>query len=409
MKHFIWVVSLCGLVGCGVTKTMDDMNSKMDQMNQKMDKVSGATEKMDGTTGQMKDIMSDKMDTTNSITSGMRDSMDDLQKTTQGMSVSTDELVRLTKFLGANTSVLAQLTENLSLDARPAFALALRRQSLDRMNQSRVMEVKLSEATTFFMAQEFQVWKGVGSDDLNRREMLKGQAASEFFRIVKEWTTKDRSLSPGSSENRVMNLYALTTALHTISEDQARVTQALRVPPVSMLSIIRQSLFALADIKKGKRSAQNLPAYMTEVINNDELAIYLLQLRYNFLVGMALANVTTLNLAGHAGCSEGYMSCLDAGLTNLRDMMNKARMYLFDWKPTLSQKNVVQVQVYNSFLAEALRTRELLTILGKPAPLNGLVRKILSNMQIVENSEETLKDLGSEITHYHSYITEILK
>jgi hypothetical protein len=370
ISKILLTLMIFSAAGCGVTDTMNEMNNKMDQMNQNTTRMGDTTTEMDA---------------------------------------STDVLVKLSQIMGGNTTVLAQITENLALDARPAFALALRRESLNRMDKTRVMEVKLSEATTFYMCQEFQVWKNYVSDDALRREMLKGQAAGEYFRAIKEWLTSDRSVSPASNENRIQNLYALATTMHTIGEDQALVSKKNHVQPVSMLSIIEESLTALRQIQDGKKSAQGLPVYMTEVINNESVAVYLLRLRFNFLIGMSVANVTNLNLSGTPQCGEGVMSCLSAKLSSMQDLMLKVRMYISKWTPTFADKNVVQMQVYNSFLTEALRTRDILTKLRYGVTMDPLLAGVLGNMQPYNDNGRLLShELGQEIALYQNQIKALL-
>ena len=180
---------------------------------------------------------------------------------------------------------------NLYLDLRKADALGARQQALRNMNASIDIGAKLSFATQYFSAFEFQLWKP-GTETQEARAQFASDAVQEFLQNVREYISNRNDTSPSNTDNQSLNLYALSATLHS-TNSQASELGGTPIPQVSMLTLFEESIKRRPDIASGRVKTTELPQYQYFVLNQEQDVVYLLRVRQNFLKAFAFILTAT--------------------------------------------------------------------------------------------------------------------
>jgi len=337
--------------------------------------------------------MLDEIKETNKQTKEMKVEMNGLSETSDYLANKTNSLLdesrnlrNLTSEMNVTTASLLQITEELVPKVRPAILSPIRDDAFANLHKetSDLVDTKFIYASKYFLALEFQHWDH-RYEGTAAREKFIDQAVSEFFGYVKRFVVHSRPLLPLFPNNKHNNLYALVATLHTVHEDQEINKGPNNQALLSMKSIIAMGLSEVVKTRsnvpnisekcykllRAKNSEQVkqvqvefekakviVPKFVCLIGENEGLATYLLQLRFNFLVGVALANATKLNL-------EGTNNIFDTLWTEAGNLIKKGNMWRAAWKPhLLSQKSVYVLAYLCEVLEEALNTRDILRQLG---------------------------------------------
>ena len=322
-RNFWRATSVAGLAvvmssSCAMIKNLDDMHDGM---------VS-----MDDTTKRMKNStadMNEKMDATN----------EEIHKT--------------------NLYIAAQYS-----DLRQGSAATLRIESLRRMEESDSIEAKISNAALFYMALEFQLWKNFGKDTEESRIGLYDQAMAQYFRELPEYTHNKSTLDPSSTNDDMESVDALAVAMHFANPNALMLDEKRNIKAMTVLKLIEDTLKERWDIWAMPFHVQRdkVPEYKREILKNQELAVYMLQVRHNFLAAMALAKISDLK----AGGWKGFWAKLDA--------------YFTKWEGKLVRNNITQLDFANVWVTEAIRTRDKLVELGYEPKYNSKLKRIFGHM-----------------------------
>ena len=296
------------LVACGVIRNMDEMHDATVSMN-------------------------NKMDGTNSAVARTNDAVE-----------RTNLYVQTTYF-----------------DLRQGNAKTIRYNALQEMEHSGSPEAKIASAGVFAMGFEFQLWTGTGPDTASRRDGLYDEAMKELFRTIQNYKDLDRPIDVASTDGRMQNLEAIAVTLHFVNPSAIPDPRTGR--DASLLSLIedtiarREALWSLSAAERART-----PEYQKEILDHLEDAVYLLQLRANFLGAMVLGQVSDIQSAG---------------------LVSKAGMLLKGWDARIDRLNVTQLDTYKLWLEESMRVRSELEASGFDARMDSKLMKIYRNMRMV--------------------------
>lgn len=305
-------VAAQSLVGCGVIRNMDEMHDATVSMN-------------------------NKMDGTNSAVARTNDAVE-----------RTNLYVETTYF-----------------DLRQGNAKTIRYNALEEMERSISPEAKIAAAGVFAMGFEFQLWTGTGPDTASRRDGLYDEAMKELFRTIQNYKELDRPIDVASTDGQMLNLEAIAVTLHFVNPSAIPDPRTRR--DASLLSLIedtiarREALWSLSTAERAR-----IPDYQKEILDHLEDAVYLLQLRANFLAAMVLGKVSDIQSAG---------------------LIAKAGMLFKGWDARLDRLNVTQLDSCKLWLDESMRVRGELSSWGFDPRMYSKLMKIYRNMRTAAISE----------------------
>lgn len=303
-----------------MTTKMDSMNQNMTGVRDDMSKMSGSVDKM---SGQMTTVAS-QMSTMN-----------------QSIVIMTNQMTGLSDHIQKMQNSLDIMNTNMTL----IFSAQHRIESLDAMNRSDDQVTKLGYAAEYMISQTYQSWN-YRINTPEYREELMAMSVEDFFYKIRQFITDRDKIDPTSTKNESMNLYALAATLDYVNlielmgldTNQNGGNQKV----VSMLSMIEDGLRAKASLSTGKKLS-DLPLYQQKVLAYENDAIYLLQIRHNFLKAIGLSLLESQENGDDAKKAKIFFDLLK-----------------INWKPDVSSKNSAETQVIATAFNLAADTEEFL-------------------------------------------------
>lgn len=334
----VCALSLVAASGCGMLKMPE------------------TTEEMNKTTKEMNRTTKDGMDKTYDKMTAMKDGMDETIRQLAKMLGVTEQGMRDT---------LAAMC-NMYQDMRQGTAIDIRTNRLKTLAEANNQAKKISEAGKYMMAFEFQLLKTTGCSNQDSLESYKHQAAEELFRDLTDFGVAFENINIKSKNSNDMALNALAVALHRVNPNAEALAEMNHTPKTSMLSIIEETLKRKAMLDEYPE--QKLP-FEREILNNEEAAVYMLQLRSVFLGAMALEQLTHISEMGvRAKLRARYFSGATVDFGDL---------------------NISKIETYTTWLKEAARVRGFLKSLGYATPMDNNLAAIYNRMDLYKSDLRT--------------------
>lgn len=355
-------ITASALSACQEKKQLSEMHDNTQQMNQT-------------TTG-----MATNMEKTVAT-------MDSIKKTTEKVSITAETTVEQMGRVIENADKTVKLIGETYDTGRQGGAMDLRNKIYEVIKSAGTpLDKKIVEAAKYMVAFEYQVWSGQGQDVEGKSktetlEKLEKDAVIELFnnlRTVSHWDAEKidpfaqpnlTSKSNFEKDNQKAIFNALAAALHKTNRKQERqeMMTVSQDDKTSMFTLIERALIAGQDIRTGNKRISEYPGYIDEVLRNEQLAIRLLQARYNIIGLVLLGRVTQIS----DSLWEGF----------------KLKIWGSEWDLDLDQMNFSQVKYYNDHFVEATKTKELLGKLGIKVQLNKDIKKIFTHMKIKDEKQ----------------------
>lgn len=301
----------------------------------------------------------------------MHDSTVEMNKTTKDMSDTTSQMNKRTEGLENGTNELYN-------SLRQGDSKKSRRDDLAALVAAKDPAFKLAIAATYFMAFEYQFWNDQGQDaGKDKRIFLASKAAQQFFQEIYQFVPKGKMKpSPmagqiiSTEKSNLVNCFnAISATLHILNPKQELFLKSHpEIESLSMYKIIQESLQADVEIEAGRKTVADYPEYVNEVLANKDVAIYLMQARYNYLL--------TLFLARSANISTDKIA---AGL-----------MLVKDWDLDLTKFDAAQLEQFAEFLGGALKTKKILQSVHLPVPTDAMVARMFNHMNVLKASPQIL-------------------
>lgn len=392
----VWFFGFALLSACSVHDGMKNMEHNTERMNQ-------TTQKMSDTTARMEEKTSDLSDETKKVRGATGDMLAETKQmnaTTQQMQASTAKVAEVTEKMAETTEEvketsndLREATINLYDDARQGAASELRNHARQFMKATPEQLSKIGYAAQYFMGFEFQLWKGINSDNATKMAALRRDAVDELVRTVYEFIPEKRTISPLSKSENMKNLYALCGTLHMVNSngELLRATLKDKNPDLqskstgdkqltSMLDLLQDGLSAKADLENGTLKPEELKPHQRAVLEHEGVVVYLLQVRANFLTAMTAQRLIAVD---------------GERLSNL----GRLRKVYFSWTAKTAQRNTVELDKFVDLLSQAQASRDFLTQIGAAAPLDRTLKRLLRNMRLADAELYDENPVRSELLH----------
>ncbi len=367
------LVVAIALSACDVRNELKDMHKStgnMEKNTEKMVEITDRMEKMTGNMGGDVKVMKNETGEVNGSVTEFNGKLDKLQDVIDSMETRV------------GTGI-----EEVYDGLRQGDSSNLRRLALQGVLKARAHEKKLLEAAQYLAGYEFYFWRAFGMDkDLKRRDELVFGATQQFFKDIYEFYNYKAAVFPladpdlGDSFNREASFNAIAAALHMDNPKQKEniklmAAQGIKVEELTFLKLIKTGLSMKPDIESGKLKLDEIPLQYKEVLINEEVAIKLLQARWNFL------SVAALDKSFHfkqAGVFKYVRSAWNLATT---------------WKLDFSKLNTIQIADLHFYLKEAKSAREFLNSIGVQTKPDFLLVAFIKRMKPVgldQLSEESL-------------------
>lgn len=255
---------------------------------------------------------------------------------------------------------------------RSGSASASRREALDSLMKMKTLAMKITEASKYSKAFEFQLWSGQRYDTKEYLDQLHEDAMEEFFRSLYE-LNGDKSiassdLSPfkimGKGKKHSLNIYAISLAAHGVHNVQEKVTVAKNLLPdtTSVYGLIKEGLRKSELVEAGKMNLGDLADYEKTVYDYRDDAKALIQVRYNAMLTLAIARLSNIKDSKVKGLANIYL-----GLPR-------------SFNSRFSELNIGQQYQTNIYLDAAIKVKNYMTEIGMQPELIKPIKKLYGKM-----------------------------
>lgn len=206
---------------------------------------------------------------------------------------------------------------NARLMQRSGSASESRKEYLDEMMQMETLPMKVTNASKYVKAFEFQLWTGQKYDNKRYLDLLYEDAMEEFFRSLYE-LNGDKSLAKsnlsafklmGKGKEQSLDIYALSLAMHGIHNVQDSIVNDKKIlsKTTSIYDLIKNGLRAAQDVENGKLALGELKEYEKTVYDYRADALALVQVRYNAMLTLAVARLSNIKDSKMKALSNIYL------------------------------------------------------------------------------------------------------
>lgn len=229
---------------------------------------------------------------------------------------------------------------------------------------------RLVAATSLCRSFAFQQWSGTGDET---PQIKLDEEADAMFSLLPRLAAlinqnydlnKMNNILPsgGAPDNNWKNLASIAAVMETIDRDQQAAAVKFGVPAESIYSLIVKGLQYKSIYNRDK---SQVPPYAREVLVWEQEAVFMLQLRHNYLPIMALSRLSKFATSQ----SREAMTFINAWMgksLNIDQLDNAAK---------IEDQGV-------KWLQEALETQRVLKKLGYPLQFNYILAKIFGGVEI---------------------------
>lgn len=354
MLRLVSLSAVLVLSACDVRTELKDMHKSTQNMEKNTEKMVDITERMEKLTGKMsEDVGAMKTETgeVNDNVVNMGKKMDDVNDNVSQFNGKIDNVFGVTDSLEKRVGTGIEETYD---GLRQGDSSNLRRLAFQGLISAHAHEKKLLEAAQYLAGYEFYFWRGFGIDNqTQRREDLVAGATQQFFKDIYELYNYSPSVFPladpdlGESFNREASFNAIAAALHMDNPKQKEnirlmAAKGVQVEELTFLKLIKQGLIAKINVESKKTKFEQVPLHLKEVMINEEVAIKLLQARWNFLAVAAMDKSIHFK---QNGMFKYFRSAWKLATT---------------WQLDFSKLNTSQIADMHFYLKEAYSAREFL-------------------------------------------------
>jgi hypothetical protein len=346
-KYGAAILALLMSCGCSVMKKFDSMKKTTESMENKLSKMGETTNAMAQTTAQM-------------------------AGTTSQMAGTTDGMAGLTGHLD-NTS--STMYERL----RQANSKDIRNQSIAKMEKAESMEGKFVEAGVYMMSFEYQLWDAK-FDTEEKRQVLYKEAIMELMDTLGNYIKPGMPIDISTNKAELQNLMAFSAGLHKINSNQTANAEKYGYEAYSVLDLLQQALVMNQKLKSGEIISAEIPEWAEEVLKFEDRAVYLLELRYNFLMAMPIPKISGLD------DKKAFVATF-----------KKIGLLLFKWTADFSGMNLFELKYEVQKVENGIKARDFLSSVGVNARTDSKLYKIYSHMRMTRDPGRSAGREGPEL------------
>lgn len=292
--------------------------------------------------------------------------LDKMMDTTEEMGKTTKDMNNTTKEMNETTKEMGDRMEDAFHGLREGIGEEKMELHYEKLLEADTTGTKIEHALIFFAAMDFQHWQGDHEDDDKKRDQLIYKNVEYFFSKINDIVDDDQSvktpLLSSKKRNHWKALGALAVAMSKIHPDQQSLSEKLNFTPLSFYDILASGLKQKEQYEKG----EDVPSWVEKVLEKEDVAIYLMQLRHNFLKGVILGEMSDFE--------EGWFD----------GMINKVGYAWMGSKVNLSEFNNAQMKKWVELLWKSRKTQELLEGLGEELQFNSVLVNSFAKVQFID-------------------------
>lgn len=244
---------------------------------------------------------------------------------------------------------------------RAGAAKDARAKALERMKERKSIEGKVVEAATYFKAFEYQLWTGQRYDNQEYLDSLIEDAMNEIYRNLKELNNDKRISKTNPTAFRInpwrkkrdANLLAFSLGMHKVHGLQITRDPISNTPVevefsdegTSVLDIIKSSLKRIREYENGFLAYGELKPYEVVVYENIEEFTTLVNVRYNMILTLALAEISNVE----ESTIEGFSSII---LPSSWNSLDNEYMEINDAKKRKANKYITEAAKLRNFMLD---------------------------------------------------------
>ena len=377
-----------------VGKTSTDISNKTDgivdvsnKLLVKTNHISEQSDKLYDKTAHLSDVTDGLSDKTTHLSA----TSDALYERTSHVASKTDQVYDLSQSLfGVSTSIDGKTAELVTAgknvvgvlntlldDSKHGSTTDLHLKLMPMLLEPQEIAPRLTLAATYFRSYEFQLWSGVFVDTPEHRDRLDATGAQEFIGFAQKlYTSTKMQINPLTDNQRELALNALAAEMDSVDDIQnVMLAKHPEVKSMSMLNIIEEGLLHNKAIEAGSESVSALPPYVDAVLQDRDVAIYLLQTRYNYLsfigIGSLIKDLQTPD-------SEDSVEWINLKKDLLKEHCKLTQMISPKMKANISIYSISQLKRMNLFLQNAVDTRDFLRSIDAKAELHCSAKAMIS-------------------------------
>lgn len=297
---------------------------------------------------------------------GVKKDMDKMMDTTEEMGKTTEEMNNTTKEMAGTTREMGDRMEDAFHGLREGIGEEKMELHFAKMLEASSTGEKVDHALVFFAAMDFQHWQGDHEDNDVRRDQLIYKNVEYFMSKVNNLVDDDLSVGTPllsmSARNNWKSLGALAVAMSKIHPDQNVRAERLEFNAISFYDILATALTQKDKYENGVE----VPGWVEKVLEKEEVAVYLMQLRHNFMKGVILGEMSDYE--------EGWFD----------GMLNKIGYAWMGSTINLKDFNKAKVKKWVELLWKARKTQELLEMMGHELEFNSVLNDSFAGVEFVD-------------------------
>lgn len=160
---------------------------------------------------------------------------------------------------------------------------------------------RIRYATALCTSFEFQQWSGTGDDTVKKKNQMYAKAIRDFFVMFEGVINRNYVVDtagtlgiPTPPDDRWKTLAAVAVAMSEIDPDQQAASDANHIDAESIYSLIVKGLGYKSKVNSGNAA----PEFAKQVLDWEDEAVFLLQLRHNFFPAMVLSRFSNFGVGG---------------------------------------------------------------------------------------------------------------
>ena len=203
---------------------------------------------------------------------------------------------------------------------RSGSSSASRREALEQIPKVKSLAQKITEASKYVKAFEFQLWTGQRYDTDEYKLRLYEDAMEEFFRAIYE-LADDKSVAHMVEKGKInpfkiigsgksKDIMAVAIAMHGVHNVQELVTvprEDKNADTTSIYGLIKEGLRKAEMVEAGKMQMSDLEEYEQTVYDYREEARALVEVRYNGMLTLAIARLSNIKESMLKGLANIYL------------------------------------------------------------------------------------------------------
>jgi hypothetical protein len=324
------------------------------------------------------------------------------------LTLTSCKVTKLAEQTKANTEKVLELSGTTHQQLRSGSSSATRDEEINKIkDESNDMGVKVSAASKFYKAFEFQLWTNNGLyDDARKREHLYLDAVLEFFKLMADFhaniaddLAREKISAIDLKTNDEKIFYAMALGVHLTHQYQDDQSERRNFPVVSFYDLMKTAL-----LKDAKGEA--LKDYEMEfvVAANKKICLDLLKARQDMLLALGLKNLVSKD-------DMAFLEKLSAVSFNLTGgNLGKIKM-----ESKFLTANQATKKDINKKIEGAAKVKRFTDQLGIDLPIDKKIASIFANLKYSNVSDKkseidlsTMASRDSLLREHLDLINEVL-